>query len=38
MAADALAASGSGAAHDNLQPGLAIQFCIAIEGIYPSHG
>lgn len=38
MAADALAASGGGAAHDNLQPGLAIQFCIAIEGIYPSRG
>ncbi len=36
MAAGHLAPAGSNAPHQNLSPYLAITYCIAIEGIYPS--
>jgi microcystin-dependent protein len=36
MAADALAATGGNAAHDNLPPYLAVHFIIAVEGVFPS--
>lgn len=32
-----LAASGSGLAHENRQPFLAMRFCIAMQGIFPSR-
>jgi len=35
MAANALAATGGGQSHSNLQPYLAVNFCIALQGIYP---
>jgi microcystin-dependent protein len=35
MAADIVSDAGSNAAHPNLQPCLALSFCIATEGIYP---
>ena len=37
LAAAALAAAGSNAAHDNMQPFLAINYCIALNGVYPSR-
>lgn len=37
MAPDALATSGGGQPHTNLQPYLAINFIIALVGIYPSR-
>ena len=35
MAANALAATGGGQSHSNLQPYLAMNFCIALQGVYP---
>lgn len=35
MSAEALAAAGAGAAHENRQPALAVPFCIAMEGLFP---
>ncbi|MBD8499464.1 phage tail protein [Paenibacillus arenosi] len=37
MAANALSTAGQSQAHNNMQPYLALQFCIAISGIYPSR-
>ncbi len=37
MAANALSAAGGGQPHNNLQPYLALNFCIALQGIYPSR-
>ena len=34
---DAVAPGGSGAAHDNMQPFLAVNYIIALEGVYPSR-
>ena len=36
LAPNAIVASGSGQPHNNLQPFLAVNFCIATEGIMPS--
>jgi microcystin-dependent protein len=36
MAADSLTPSGSGAPHENRPPVLGLNFCIALQGIYPS--
>ena len=33
-----ISASGGGQPHDNLLPFLTLNFCIALEGIYPSQG
>lgn len=30
--------TGDGAAHDNIQPSLCVNFIIALDGIYPSRG
>ena len=38
MAADAIKPYGSGLPHNNLQPYLVLQFCIALQGIYPPRG
>lgn len=35
LRADTIAYSGSGQAHENRQPYLAIPFCICLDGIYP---
>lgn len=37
LAAGVIGATGTGAAHENRQPFLAIRYCIAIKGIYPPH-
>jgi microcystin-dependent protein len=37
MAANALAATGGSQPHNNLQPYLAVNFCIALQGIFPSR-
>lgn len=37
MAANALANSGGGQSHSNVQPSLALNICIAIVGIFPSR-
>lgn len=37
MAAASLAPSGSGQPHENRQPYLAIGFCMALTGVYPSR-
>jgi microcystin-dependent protein len=37
MAAPAVAESGSAAAHDNMQPYLALNFIIALTGVFPSR-
>jgi microcystin-dependent protein len=38
LAASAVAASGGGGAHNNMQPYLALSYCIAMQGIYPQRG
>jgi microcystin-dependent protein len=35
MAAQALAPSGGGLPHNNMQPYLTLNFCIALQGVYP---
>lgn len=37
MAAQVLQSSGGGNGHENRQPYLPIQFCIALEGLYPQR-
>jgi microcystin-dependent protein len=37
LAANALAAAGAGQPHDNMQPYLAVNFCIALQGVYPAR-
>ncbi len=37
MAADAIGVSGGGQTHPNTQPFLAMNFCIALQGIFPSR-
>ncbi|MBB6557439.1 microcystin-dependent protein [Acidovorax soli] len=37
MAATAVTSAGGTQAHDNMPPYLALNFCIALEGIYPSR-
>jgi len=37
MNAGAVTSTGGGQAHDNMQPSLAINFCIALVGVYPSR-
>jgi microcystin-dependent protein len=38
MAPEALAPSGGGQPHNNLQPYLTLNFCIALQGIFPPRG
>jgi microcystin-dependent protein len=38
MAPAALAPVGAGQAHNNLQPIVAMNFCIALIGVYPPKG
>jgi len=37
MAAEVVGAAGGGQPHPNMQPYLAVNFCIALQGIYPSR-
>lgn len=37
MAAESLQAAGGSAPHDNLQPYLTLNFCIALQGVFPSR-
>ncbi len=37
LAAGAVAISGASQAHENMQPSLAVNWCIATSGIYPSR-
>ena len=37
MRTDALTSAGSGQAHDNMQPYQVINFCIALDGLFPSR-
>ena len=37
MNANALSPTGGNAAHNNLSPYLALSFCIALQGIFPSR-
>jgi microcystin-dependent protein len=37
LGAGTIGAAGSGQPHPNLQPYLAVNFCIALQGIYPSR-
>ena len=37
MAADALSPAGGGSGHANMAPFLVVNFCIAVEGVYPSQ-
>lgn len=37
LSANSLADTGGGQAHPNCQPWLAVNFCIALEGIYPAR-
>lgn len=37
LAAGQIANTGNGQAHDNMQPYLALNFCIALQGLYPSR-
>jgi microcystin-dependent protein len=37
MAGNAIGVAGASAPHNNMQPYLALSFCIAIQGIYPSR-
>lgn len=38
MAPDAGAPSGGGQPHNNMMPFLALNFCIALQGVYPQRG
>ncbi len=37
MAPDVVGDTGGGAVHDNIQPYLSLNFCIALQGLYPSR-
>jgi microcystin-dependent protein len=37
MAANAVGVAGDGQPHQNMQPHLALNFCIALVGVFPSH-
>ncbi len=37
MAADMLTNAGGGQAHNNMQPYLAVNYCIALRGLFPSR-
>lgn len=37
MASDMLTNVGGGQAHDNMQPYIAVNFCIALQGLFPSR-
>ncbi len=37
MRSDNLQSAGGGQAHDNMQPYLAVNFCIALQGTFPSR-
>ena len=37
MAPQTVTQAGAGAEHNNVQPYLALNYCIALEGIFPSH-
>lgn len=37
MAGEALAPAGGGLPHNNMQPTLTLQFCIALQGVFPSR-
>lgn len=37
LAPESLVAAGGGGPHNNMQPYLTFSFCIALQGIYPSH-
>jgi microcystin-dependent protein len=37
MSSQAVSSIGSGQAHTNLQPSLVMNFCIALQGIFPSR-
>jgi microcystin-dependent protein len=37
MSANSIAGVGGGQAHDNMQPYLSINYCIALQGIFPSR-
>lgn len=37
LAATAVASSGAGLAHENMQPSLVVNWCIAVNGIFPSR-
>ncbi len=38
LAAGALSPAGGNATHDNLQPFLAVNYCIALNGVFPPRG
>lgn len=38
LSGDMIAPAGDNAAHDNMQPFLALNFIIALQGLYPSRG
>jgi microcystin-dependent protein len=37
MAGAAISNAGGGQAHENMQPYLAVNFCIALQGLFPSR-
>jgi microcystin-dependent protein len=37
MASAAIAGNGGGGAHENRSPFLAVNFCIALQGVFPSR-
>ncbi len=37
MSTDAVQAAGGGQAHENSQPSIALNFCIALQGLFPSR-
>jgi microcystin-dependent protein len=37
MADGAVAGVGGGQAHENMQPFLALNYCIALQGLFPSR-
>lgn len=37
MSPEAITLAGNGSPHENMQPYLAVQFCIALEGAYPAR-
>lgn len=37
MQSDTLSSTGSGTGHNNMQPYLALSFCIALQGLFPSR-